>query len=308
MSPPEVWGPAIWNLFHMLAEKVNEELFTFIKFDLFGQIKRICLYLPCPECSIHATNFLAKININNINNKIEFRNLFYLFHNYVNAKKRKPLYNYSNITKYNNYSFIHVVNNFISKYNTKGNMKLLSESFQRNLVINDFKSWINKNIRGFITPKNIPQTIPETIINEEVNVVVSEELQVASEELQVASEELQVASEELQVDSEELQVASEELQVDSEELQVASEELQVASEELQVAIEELQVASEELQVASEELQVDSEELHVASEELQVDSEELQVDSEELQVIIEEVSSDEFVVQSKSKKAKKYKKY
>ena len=45
MSPPEVWGPAVWTLFHTLAEKINEKAFPFIKGQLFGQIKRICLYL-----------------------------------------------------------------------------------------------------------------------------------------------------------------------------------------------------------------------------------------------------------------------
>ena len=102
MSPPEIWGPAVWTLFHTLAEKVNELAFPFIKVQLFSQIKRICSFLPCPECSNDATKFLERININNIKSKYEFKNTIYLFHNWVNAKKKKPLFNYSNIEIYNN--------------------------------------------------------------------------------------------------------------------------------------------------------------------------------------------------------------
>ena len=44
---------------------------------------------------------------------------------------------------------IKVFNNFVSVYNTKGNMKLLSESFQRSLIIKDLKRWLVQNINSF---------------------------------------------------------------------------------------------------------------------------------------------------------------
>ena len=66
MSPPEVWGPAVWTLFHTLIEKVNDQAYPFIKVQLFGQIRRICGFLPCPECSSDATIFLAKVNVNDL--------------------------------------------------------------------------------------------------------------------------------------------------------------------------------------------------------------------------------------------------
>ena len=170
MSPPEVWGPAVWTLFHTLAEKVTEQAYPFVKVQLFGQIRRICGFLPCPECSADATNFLAKVNINDLKTKVEFRNTFYVFHNMVNSKKRKPLFNYSLLASYNNYGLVPVINNFISKYNTKGNMKLLAESFQRKLILSDFKSWVTKTIRAFTPPQNVPSPIPISIIEEESTV------------------------------------------------------------------------------------------------------------------------------------------
>jgi hypothetical protein len=152
MSPPEVWGPAVWTLFHTLAEKLNPNAYNQVIPSLFGMIVQICKVLPCPECSRDASNFLAKIKLSDYKNKDEFKNMIYLFHNFVNAKKRKPLYNYANMNKYANVNLFFVVNNFIAKYNTKGNMKLLAESFQRSFVIKNFIAWFNGYKRAFIQP------------------------------------------------------------------------------------------------------------------------------------------------------------
>jgi len=159
MSPPEIWGPAIWTLFHTLAERITEEAYPHVSPQLFKMIVRICKFLPCPECSMDATNFLAKIKMSELKTKLDFKNSFYLFHNYVNAKKRKRLFNYSNMYVYSKYRIIDVVNNFIAKYHTKGNMKLLTESFQRQFIITDFKKWFTASIKAFVPRVNIPSQI-----------------------------------------------------------------------------------------------------------------------------------------------------
>jgi len=165
MSPPEVWGPAVWTLFHTLAERVNENIYPAVANQLFNVIVKICKFLPCPECSTDASNFLAKVQVSTLKTKTDFKNFIYLFHNWVNVKKRKPLFNYANMNKYENYALIPVVNNFLAKYNTKGNMKLLSESFQRNLIQKDFKKWISNNIHIFTRPVKFLQ--PEEPVTKE---------------------------------------------------------------------------------------------------------------------------------------------
>ena len=152
MSPPEVWGPAVWTLFHTLAEKLNSSAYNQVAPSMFNIIVQICKFLPCPECSRDASNFLAKLNLSDYKNKDDFKNMLYLFHNYVNAKKRKPLYNYAYMNKYSNVNLISVINNFIAKYNTKGNMNLIAESFQRSFVIKNFIAWFNGFKRAFIQP------------------------------------------------------------------------------------------------------------------------------------------------------------
>jgi hypothetical protein len=160
MAPPEVWGPAVWTLLHTMAEKINEQVYPMLFQQIFFQIQRICKFLPCPECARDATIFLAKIKIHNLKNKNDFKNLFYIFHNYVNNKKKKQLFNYSNINIYKKYNLIHVINNFLINYNTKGNMNLITESFQRQITIKDFKKWMSYNIKAFYPPR-IPISVNE---------------------------------------------------------------------------------------------------------------------------------------------------
>ena len=191
MSPPEVWGPPVWILFHTLIEKMNPYAYPDVIGSMFGMIVRICKVLPCPECSLDASNFLAKIKLNDYKTKDEFKNMLYLFHNWVNAKKRKPLYNYSHLQKYGDFNLILVINNFIAKYNTKGNMKLIAESFQRNFVVKDLVSWFKIYARAFIQPTiiNYPkQAIEEQSVIEEPIKVIEEPIKVIEEPIKVIEE------------------------------------------------------------------------------------------------------------------------
>lgn len=204
MSPPNVWGPAIWTLFHTLAEKVNPSAYSYIHKSMFDMFVRICKYLPCPECSVDASNFLAKININNYKTKEQFKDMLYLFHNYVNAKKRKPLFNHQQLIKYRGLPILAVINNFLIKYNTKGNMKMLADSFQRSLVISEFTYWFKLNYIAFVNPvqQYLPIGIEEpqkiekpsdlttiqeiSIKKEEINNNVVEEIPITKEDIEIA--------------------------------------------------------------------------------------------------------------------------
>jgi hypothetical protein len=176
MSPPEVWGPPIWILFHVLAEKINERVYPFYVGQLFSVIKNICSALPCPECTRDASIFLGKIKIQELKTKNDFKNMIYFFHNYVNAKKRKHLYNYSSLEVYKKYNIINVFNRFISVYHTRGNMKLLAESFQRQNIIKNLKAWFSKNIMAFMPVQEADNIIKPQNISEEETIVIFENI------------------------------------------------------------------------------------------------------------------------------------
>jgi hypothetical protein len=225
-------------------------------------------------------------------NKIEFKNTFYLFHNWVNAKKRKPLFNYGYIGVYGKYNLINVVNHFLKNYQTKGNMKLINESFQRQLILKDFKNWFTGSIRAFIPPINIPiqistpssvkegQFVVEENHNESNIVVEEKEQQIAVEEnhIELIIEEKKEKTIELEEEQTiELNIAVEEEPIIVEE---NHNELNIVSKEEQVIIEE----EEEEQVIIEEVQpviVEEEEEPILLEEEQV------IVEEEVQVIVEE---------------------
>ena len=145
----EIWGPATWTFFHTIAEKIKEEQFHVVGLQLFSIIRRICLNLPCPECSQHATAFLNRVNFSKIHSKDEFKNMLCFFHNEVNKKKRKPLYPCSELAIYADYNLVHVFNRFVVTYQTKGNMKLIAESFQRKIVILEVKKWLTEHLQYF---------------------------------------------------------------------------------------------------------------------------------------------------------------
>jgi len=146
---PNIWGPPIWILFHSLAEKIKEDKFSEVGPQLFSMIKRVCSSLPCPECSQHATQFLSRVNFSLIKTKTDFKNILYIFHNIVNKRKYKPLFNVLDLSKYSITNLIVAFNNFVNVYHTRGNMKLLAESFQRKLVVKDFRNWFMNNFQNF---------------------------------------------------------------------------------------------------------------------------------------------------------------
>ena len=297
MSPPEVWGPAVWTLFHTLAEKINPNAYPFVFPSLFNIITKICKFLPCPECSIDASFFLAKIRVSDLKTKESFKKLLCVFHNTVNAKKRKPIFKYMYISLYGKLNLIRIVNNFISQYNTKGNMKLLNESFQRQFVVKDFKNWFQKYIKAFLPSPNIPNHIipANNIVSEEEHDVTKKQFII--EEKQVVFEEQVVVSEEPVVVTEEQVVSQEEQVVITEEQAVVTEEQAVVTEEQVVSQEEQFVSEEEPVFVTEEQVVSQEEEPVFVTEEQVVSE------ENLDIIIE----DTIQPTKKTKKNKKNKK-
>jgi len=145
-----VWGPPTWVLFHTLIEKLSDEGYSKIGLALFGYIRRICNNLPCPDCAQHATAFLSKVNISTLKTKTDLRNMMYIFHNVVNKRKNKPMYNVNEVEKYKNNNLVEKYNTFIATFKTKGNMKLLADSLQRKFLIIDFKKWILVNFHYFM--------------------------------------------------------------------------------------------------------------------------------------------------------------
>jgi|UniRef100_A0A6C0E063 hypothetical protein len=131
----ELWGSNIWSLFHGLSCKISEDKFLYHKDRLIYIVKSICSTLPCPDCSTDATAILNTFNFNTIKNKEDFKVFLFNFHNIVNKKLKKPLYEYSNLDIYNNINMNALYTNFRLIYLTRiSNPRLMGNSLNKKIL------------------------------------------------------------------------------------------------------------------------------------------------------------------------------
>ena len=84
------WGKLTWGLFHTMSEKIND---TTQLNNIINMIVLICNYLPCPYCRSHAKTYITRKPINKlVRTKEELKKYLFDFHNVVNMKTKKPIY------------------------------------------------------------------------------------------------------------------------------------------------------------------------------------------------------------------------
>lgn len=143
----QVWGNAVWLLFHTLAAKLKPEFADEPKV-LFGHIKQICSNLPCPDCAEHATALLNSINVNAVCASSEsLKSFLYYFHNNVNSKIKKPQFTQEEANaRYAKANTQPVVIQFIQIMETNmNNEKMMMMSFHRKQYMKNFRSYVISN-------------------------------------------------------------------------------------------------------------------------------------------------------------------
>ena len=109
----------------------------------------MCTVLPCGECSKHATFYLNNVQFTKITNKLEFKKLFFNFHNMVNYRKSKQMYNFNDLVKYKKNNVMTVFNNFVKVYNVKPNGVATIQSTERQKLVTAMGKFLNDNIKNF---------------------------------------------------------------------------------------------------------------------------------------------------------------
>ena len=65
----------------------------------------------------------------------------FIFHNAVNRRKNKSTFKIDDVAStYANNNPVVAFNNFVRVYHTRGNMKLLADSFQRKIIVKLIKN------------------------------------------------------------------------------------------------------------------------------------------------------------------------
>ena len=95
---PDVWGPPLWKLLHLLASKLGNNTNSLTNNDMANSITYIItklpFVLPCRDCQAHAKMYLLanKFDLQNhadMRNYVE--NYLFQFHNTVRTMLGKPL-------------------------------------------------------------------------------------------------------------------------------------------------------------------------------------------------------------------------
>ena len=148
---PMRWGAPTWYLFHTFAEKIKEEDFQSLRKELLDIIYSICVNLPCPICSKHATEYMKSINFNVITTKEQLKNMLFVFHNEVNARKGVPLFTRAELDeKYVKSNTVLIIRHFMHFFQPKSyNIKLIADDLQRRNLISKLNQWFSKNIHSF---------------------------------------------------------------------------------------------------------------------------------------------------------------
>jgi hypothetical protein len=150
-AKPMRWGGPTWLFFHTLAEKVREDQFPLIRGPLLNMISNVCTNLPCPDCAKHAREYMSKINFNAIRTKDDLKELFFGFHNTVNARKGFPIVDKTELDKYAQYSLANVIANFMHYFeNRHMSPRLMADDFSRRQTAANIKQWIMANMASFM--------------------------------------------------------------------------------------------------------------------------------------------------------------
>lgn len=95
MAAPEVWGPHVWRLLHLLAD-VSDRRDIFPLWNTF--IKHTALTIPCQKCQIHMKEYLTRTTfmpkgwdqMSAVQTRDAIRLRIHTFHNAVNERLGKP--------------------------------------------------------------------------------------------------------------------------------------------------------------------------------------------------------------------------
>jgi len=145
------WGEPTWFLFHTMAEKVKDEYFQSIRYELLNIIVLICKNLPCPDCANYASEYMKKVDFNSISTKQDLKLMLFQFHNVVNQKKQFPLFSIVDLdSKYFNADLVNIIQIFIFHFQDKSHsIRMIANDMYRSRIADQLKVWFNNNIQYF---------------------------------------------------------------------------------------------------------------------------------------------------------------
>jgi hypothetical protein len=142
-------------MIHTLIEKMNPEGFTIFKRDLINVTNFICGYYSLNEKMQLFNVFFKNLNFIAIDQLYKFKNLYFLFHNYVNSNIKKPMFGNNDLSLYSKNNLFKV-NQYFNILNNNNNSCVQLTNF-----LNKYSSFIILNI--IEEPKVVEEPEPEVV-------------------------------------------------------------------------------------------------------------------------------------------------
>jgi hypothetical protein len=148
---PMKWGEPTWFFFHTIAEKIKPEYFAEYKNEVFEIIKNVCSTLPCPNCAQHATEYMQKINFQNIRTKEDLQIMLWAFHNEVNKRKGFTIFPIEELSaKYKTALTRNIIQYFLYHHEDKhASFRMIADDYYRSRVSANLRTWFIKYIHIF---------------------------------------------------------------------------------------------------------------------------------------------------------------
>jgi hypothetical protein len=152
----EIWAVPTWVFFHTIAEKINEGFLKNNAANVLIFIKLVCNNLPCPDCREHASHYLSSVKPRHIDTKEKLKDLFFTFHNDINGRLRKPVFQKKGLAKFKNGRLDVIYRLFIfgltKKYGQTLHPGVIMRTLRRKNAGNQIKKWCEQNwasLQGF---------------------------------------------------------------------------------------------------------------------------------------------------------------
>ena len=134
-STKSYWGSAVWMFFHTLSTRINNNYYNNNYQYVWNFIKKICSTLPCPYCQQHASSYVNKIALHQINTKEKLKLVLFNFHNSVNNRIGKKSEDISILEKYKRANISAILNLFEERF------------FHSYIGTRTFNDWIKNGVK-----------------------------------------------------------------------------------------------------------------------------------------------------------------
>lgn len=151
MSKTKQWGTPMWNFLHTFVANINEVFFLKNRSDIFEIFHLIIDTIPCDYCKTHAQDYVKKHPFHRMQSKIHCIKYFIDFHNDVNKRLNKSIF--EDVHIYTSYDIRNITITFYNMVGIRRNSsKHMLDAQYRKASLKKVFDFVRTNIHYFQLP------------------------------------------------------------------------------------------------------------------------------------------------------------